>query len=408
MGTIKLLYRCFLAVTVSVIIWGGCVQAERDNPDDYIQNGCTLSYDSNGAESGVLPAEPYIYRYGRNVAVKGNSGNLAKKDYQFAYWSASKDGSGKCYMEGDPVTISSDITLYAQWGRSDGLMYVYEDYSNSYSVGYKGTPRGIVIIPSQYNGLSVTAITSLMGCDLITGIVIPETVTYITNNAGAFAYCTGLQNIYVSNENNLFTSEDGILFTKDKKTLVLYPAGRINSSYTIPAGVTSVTNHAFTYCRSLVSFSVESTNTSITSIDGVLFSIDKKTIICYPRYKEGQSYKIPDETTTIAATAFNYCMKLLTVTLPDGLESIGAYAFENCSFIEITIPENVTTIGKCAFFSCDNLETIKMLGSNPPVLGSSAFNSISLSAKIKVPSAALGNYKAAPGWSVYEEIIEGY
>jgi len=406
MEKVKLFYKFFLILIVSIIIETGCVKADRDNPEDYIQNGCTLQYNSNEADGGDLPATPVVYRYGKTITVKGNSGNLTKNGYLFAYWAESEDGSGKCYMEGDTITINSDLTLYAQWGTSNGLMYQYENYDNSYSVEKNGSPNGIIVIPSEYNSLPVTAITNFLGCDGIIGFIIPETITYLVNNV--FAYCTGLQNIYVSSKNSVFTSVDGVLFTKDKKTLILYPAGRINTSYTVPASVTAITSYAFTYCRTLVRFGVESTNTSITSVDGVLFSMDKKIIICYPRYKEGQSYIIPEETTTIGTTAFDYCQKLLNITLPNGLKTIEANAFEDCSFSEITIPESVTSIGKSAFSSCNNLATITMVSTNPPVLGASAFKYISSSAKIKVPAAALENYKTTSGWSTYETIIEGY
>ena len=93
---------------------------------------------------------------------------------------------------------------------------------------------------------------------------------------------------------------------------------------TIPAGVTSIGNYAFSY-------------TGLTSIE------------------------IPASVTTIGAAAFWGCSNLATVTFAEGsqLESIGNNAFQQCyNLTSITIPASVTSIGSYVFQSCNNLASI--------------------------------------------------
>jgi len=74
----------------------------------------TLTYDSNDSTSGSAPS-PVSQYYNTTVAVSGNTGNLARTGYTFAGWNAAADGSGATYAANDPLTLGSDVTLYAKW-----------------------------------------------------------------------------------------------------------------------------------------------------------------------------------------------------------------------------------------------------------------------------------------------------
>lgn len=75
----------------------------------------TVTYDGNGAESGTVPTDSNTYSSGASVTVLDNTGSLAKDGYTFAGWNTAADGTGTAYAAGDTMTISADITLYAQW-----------------------------------------------------------------------------------------------------------------------------------------------------------------------------------------------------------------------------------------------------------------------------------------------------
>lgn len=95
-----------------------------------------------------------------------------------------------------------------------------------------------------------------------------------------------------------------------------------------------------------------------TTEDGVLFDKDKTTLLCYPSRKDGISYTVPDGITVIGRDAFYESRQLQQVILPDTLKQIEDHAFF-CSGIEkIRIPDGVKTINKTAFQNCNELKEI--------------------------------------------------
>ena len=87
--------------------------------------------------------------------------------------------------------------------------------------------------------------------------------------------------------------------------------------------------------------------------DGVLIKVDNTDII-------NGTFTIPEGVTSIGAYAFNSCRSLKVIKLPEGVTSIGDYAFSSCSRLtEIEIPEGVTSIHGGAFRDCSSLRKIK-------------------------------------------------
>lgn len=116
----------------------------------------------------------------------------------------------------------------------------------------------------------------------------------------------------------------------------------------------------FEYLASLKAFNVD--NKYTTSLDGVLLSKDKATIICYPRAKEGKSYSVPESVSVINEGAFAHT-GLESVKLPSQLLSINDQAFKDSEIKEITIPDSVKIIGSTAFLDCRSLESVTIPGS---------------------------------------------
>jgi len=191
-----------------------------------------------------------------------------------------------------------------------------------------------------------------------------------------FAACYNLQNITVDSDNVSFCDVDGVLLSKDKTTLIIYPAAKTGASYeipdgvitvkssafssinlteiTIPASVASVESGAFSSCNRLCSFTVDSENVSFCDVDGVLFSKDKTRLIAYPAARTETNYVIPQGVTVIEASAFHGCSSLQCVTIPQGVTSLGNLLFIGCSNLtDVFIPTSVTSIGLQAFFGCE-------------------------------------------------------
>ena len=101
---------------------------------------------------------------------------------------------------------------------------------------------------------------AFVGCSSLASITIPSTVTFI--GEGAFHGCDKLSFFTVLSGNQIYCSIDGVLFSKDGKTLLQYPYAKSNS-YTIPNGVTSIGRYAFVHAPSLTSVAIPSSVTSI-------------------------------------------------------------------------------------------------------------------------------------------------
>lgn len=216
-------------------------------------------------------------------------------------------------------------------------------------------------------------------CDKLVNITIPSSVIDVSSST--FSNCYNLMNIYVDANNKNYSSKNGVLFNKDKTTLIYCPMAKTTftipngvtsigdgafsrcnlteiiipssvrsigvaafwysrnlTSVTIPSGVTSIGDRAFTDCPKLSYIKVLPSNNYFSSEDGVLFNKDKTKLIQYPLGKESTSYTIPDGVEIIGNSAFRSCSTLKSITIPNSLIRIEAWAFattfENFFFLD--------------------------------------------------------------------------
>ena len=223
---------------------------------------------------------------------------------------------------------------------------------------------------------SVTSIgyNAFAYCRSLMNVDIPDSVTSI--GGSAFADCTSLTNITVASGNSNYSSENGVLYNKEKTTLIQYPAGKTDVSYTIPDSVTSIGDSAFTDCTSLTSVDIPNSVTSIgdeafiscrslTSVN-IPDSVTSIASYAFAHCSSLTNVNIPSSVTTIENSAFAYCESLTSVDIPDSVTSIWGDAFYLCtSLTSVDIPDSVTSIEEGAFAGCNSLTNITVAINNP-------------------------------------------
>ncbi len=219
-----------------------------------------------------------------------------------------------------------------------------------------------IILPSSVTSIGEEA---FWGCKILHEITLSLGVMSI--GEGVFDRCSNLREINVTESNKAYRAIDGVLYTKDLKTIICYPAGKKNENFEIPSGVTSIGEGAFFVCSNL------------------------ETII------------LPSSVTSIGDGAFRGCWNLREITLLSNITSIGNLAFFACSSLEtIILPSSVTSIGEKAFWECSNLHEIT-LPSSVMNIGKDAFDYYNFRERIKrinIPVGTLEKFKKLlPGWT---------
>ncbi|MBR4753369.1 MAG: leucine-rich repeat domain-containing protein [Thermoguttaceae bacterium] len=162
-------------------------------------------------------------------------------------------------------------------------------------------------------------------------------------------------------------------------------APKINSTglrtIVVPASLKEIARRGFRDCRCLEAFEVAEDNPNFCSIDGVLYSKDGKTLLSVPEAIV-RSASIDHETGDVVEpivfvddSSFHPVRRIKgSFVVPDGVETIGSYAFCNCSSLtSIVLPDSVKEIAPCAFYGCDWLEDVKV-SKNVERIGARAFN----------------------------------
>ena len=174
-------------------------------------------------------------------------------------------------------------------------------------------------------------------CNSVKSITVPSNLTAVgTNNFDS----SSLERIDVAGENPVYTSENGVLFNRDKTEILCYPKASANEVYTVPDGITRIGEEVFSRLNHLKHIELPE---SLTEIGTGAF-----------RYAGSlQSVTMHGKVNGIAAYTFDGCHSLQELNLPDSVAEIGAYAFNGCrSLKKLVIPKSVASIGERAFDGC--------------------------------------------------------
>ena len=317
--------------------------------------------------------------------------------------SANSDGSVYAYLtenEGDSTTYTLNIE-----GTGAMKNFAYNDLPN-----WNDYVNSITVVVIQDRVTSIGA-RSFAGCenlDISTSVTIPNSVTAIGSQAflntkangtftipaavteigqPVFSQCSGLTGFSLEDGNKSFIVVDDVLFSGDGTTLMCYPDGKTDESYTIPDGVTTIGASAIVHNNSLKSVafndvtelgnnafdytaltSVDTTQiqtmgtgafrgtnvTEVTVGDVVGVSMFMNCIGLKSVTFDGASYQqIPDR-------MFQGCSSLTSISLPGTITRIGTYAFSDTGLTSVDIPASVETLDNYAFYTCQSLNRITL------------------------------------------------
>lgn len=208
------------------------------------------------------------------------------------------------------------------------------------SVFYGASELNDVTIP---NGFTEIGDYAFYGTKSLTNLTIPNSVTSI----GSFSfYDSGITSINIPN---------GVT---ELPYSVFY--GAINlTTISIGSNVTSIGKEAFGNMKNLKSINVNGSNNNFSSDNGVLFNKDKTTLIKYPEGKTDTTYTVPSTVKVLDVGAFFQASNLKTINLPDGLTNIKQQAFAAASKLEtLAIPNSVTEIAEGVLYGAINLKSL--------------------------------------------------
>ena len=314
----------------------------------------TITFNSNGGTGSMASQEIF----GKSQ-LKPNA--FTKSGYSFVRWTTNADGSGTTYVDGESITPTSNMTLYAQWllpgiydsnynlvrswsqlinndyyrPDSDDI-YNYDNYGSIFvfdnsittlrSQFARNSSYSQIILPSSLTELGGS---SLAGCPNLTSITIPASVTSIGSQAFRSSY--NLKSVTFENGSQMTTIGES----------AFYDSGL--ESITIPNSITSIGEEAF-----------RDTNLTSITIPSSVTSIDRMAFYHYNSKLESVIFENGSQLTTIGEMAFSG-NKITSITIPSSVTSIGQWAFTGNKITNLTIPNSVTSIGSGAFRGTTNL-----------------------------------------------------
>ncbi|MBR2732216.1 MAG: leucine-rich repeat domain-containing protein, partial [Clostridia bacterium] len=235
--------------------------------------------------------------------------------------------------------------------------YTYDAVENGYRLSeFNGTENDNILVISRVinedgsvdSEKPVTAVRNYaLTCnETVDFIFIGKEVTDLEYNC--FYYCTHLKAVFVDEENPVYTSVDGVLYSKDRTEIILHPIKNSEYRTALKMGVPAPAD--MDSCKAFL----EKTSDFFPA-DEEKMTGEVKTALA----ASGAVFTIPETVTEIAPFCFSYCSRLVQVDIPDGVRSIGQMAFFKCTSLEsIRLPDGLESIGADGFSYCEKLDYI--------------------------------------------------
>ena len=272
---------------------------------------------------------------------------------------------------------------YGKFGQKDGFTYLYSDKKNTATIVAIPMEQKKVAVPGKINGKTVTKIElmDVFSCSSnyyfrdefygehednpvpkVEYLSIPKTVKVINIYAGiglTEGYCGELQSYLVhlkkfnvASANKWYRSYKGMLYTKNGKKLLLVPRKYMAKTVKVKKGTTKIADFAFSFCTNIKKVILPDTVKVIGQSAFVRCSLN---YIRMPRklkelggsaFHESALKKITVYGKVELDETFQYCKKLKTVVLKEGVKKLGEYVFFECPKLRsVTVPKGIKNLG---------------------------------------------------------------
>ncbi len=277
------------------------------------------------------------------------------------YYAISDDITIPAYDDYTTTDVVTSITIHTAKLDGDSLSQLYAAFP---TVGITGLAGQLPSQISEQDGMYITADGVLLAyTGTASQLTLPDTVTSIGERA------------FFENKSLLkVTLPEGIQTIGDCAFYGCYAMAKDKGlqDINLPSSLTKIGNYAF--CEDQALTNIDLTDLVNTQYGAEAFAYTGITecklptgITNIPRIFSGcdklTSLTIPDTVTSIAAYAFCECSSLRSLDLGDGVRQIGAHAFEGTDIQDLNIPACVTTISKKAFHEVSFTGTVQIQGS---------------------------------------------
>lgn len=270
----------------------------------------------------------------------------------------------------DEVVIPGNVTRIAQ----------YAFYLNSHikKITVPGNVKSIarnsisLLNSLQYiifeEGVETIEAMAISSCHNLLDISVSSSIIFIGEDN--LSSCDRLLNIEVSLYNLNYSSLDGVLFNKDKTSLLRFPQAKSATLYSVPQSVVNIEKASFSGCTQIEKIILGENVLSIgdsafghASIQEIELNERLKTIgsHAFSNCKSLQNIIIPSCVESIEQYTFSECSKLQSVTIRGQIPQLHEYTFNKCTSLrEVYLPSTITVIGENAFYECNSLNSISL------------------------------------------------
>ena len=331
------------------------------------------------------------------------SGNSAELDGHTVTFNCPEDMKYELCIEAESTAIPGEST---QGGNPTVILRYDVSSVPDYRFVFNGAATSCTVSYDWQNGIiTVKDVTKDVTVNLDYGTYIKytasEKVTPNKTDAFGFTYDEDRSTFNKGNGSGV-VAIDGILTTIGDEAFY----GTSISGIIIPEGVTGIGKSAFNDCLKLVSVTFPSTLTSIGN--NAFQEMGNESAAAK------QPLVLPSSLSSIGQFAFETA-KIESVTLPSGLKTVGESAFKT-STLETLVIEDGAVLGKKMFNNCGELKTVTSKSTTPPAAyhNGSGFvfakvtdviTALANLENIYVPSSSVDTYKSDYGWSIYKNKI---